>query len=372
MKWKTTLFLLILTVGIGAYVSQVELKRPTADEQEVLNRQALNIAPETVTQVALTLPKGAVTVERTADGWRLVPQQVRANGERIGDLLDRIGPLEAGRVLQGTPDAPLDYSAFGLSPAIGSAAFLADGRTTTLLFGKAAPVGESRYAKRSDAPQVYIIPSYVFDELDVPPEQFRDPLLIPAKTWTIDTAALESPTRRFTLAHRGETWWLTAPIEDRAERSEVGGWLNRAGEIRIERFVDDAPQVEKLTEWGLQMARAELALKKRDAAGPVTVFFGAAVPGSEALVYAKRSDEPAIYAVAASDVEALLIDPTRLRSRACFEYFTSQVGKLAVRSGESQWTVLKQDGRWTLEGSEEPLDPTRVEQVLNSAADLRI
>jgi hypothetical protein len=212
----------------------------------------------------------------------------------------------------------------------------------------------------------------VFDELDVPPEQFRDPLLIPAKTWTIDTAALESPTRRFTLAHRGETWWLTAPIEDRAERSEVGGWLNRAGEIRIERFVDDAPQVEKLTEWGLQMARAELALKKRDAAGPVTVFFGAAVPGSEALVYAKRSDEPAIYAVAASDVEALLIDPTRLRSRACFEYFTSQVGKLAVRSGESQWTVLKQDGRWTLEGSEEPLDPTRVEQVLNTAADLRI
>jgi hypothetical protein len=372
MKWKTTLFLLILTIGIGAYVSQVELKRPTVEEQAALDRQVLDIPPETVTRITLKLPHGTVVLERSGEDWRLVPRHVRADGARISGLLGQMHPLTAERVLQASPDKPLDDASFGLSPETGSLAIEAGGRTTTLLVGKPTPVGESRYAKRSDRPEVYIIPAYVFDELDVPPDLFRDPFVMPAKGWAIETLALDAPSRRFALAHRGDTWWLTEPFEDRAERSEIGGWINRLGEVRIARFVDDEPQVERIKEWGFESPRAEITLKERNSAAPIALFFGASLPESEGMVYAKRSDEPAIYAVAASDIEALVIDPARLRSRACFEYFTSQVGTLVLQSGASTLTVLRQDGQWKLEGSEEPLDPKRVEDVLNTAADLRV
>ncbi len=372
MHWRTTLILFLVTIGVGAYVSLRELKQPTREERETLTKQVVSIPPESVTQLALQTSKGKVVVEHTERGWRLVPQGARADASRISGLLDQLSPLAAQRTLSGSPEKPLDYTAFGLSPERGSLTLLADGRSTTILFGDNTPVGKERYAKRADRPEVYVISGSLFDESDVPPEQFRDPSLIPIKGWTVEALAVTAQTSAFALAHRGEAWWVTQPLEDRADRSTVTTLVNRLGSLRIARFVEDAPQVERLAEWGFDHPKAELRVTRTDTPGPVTVFFGKTLPDAPEMVYAKRSDEQALYAVADADLDALLLDPHDLRSKACFEFFTSQVAKIELQSGQTHWTALKQDGRWTTEGTETALDTGRVESFLNTTSDLRL
>lgn len=378
MHWRTTVVLLLATVGIGAYISLRDLRQPTREERDTLTKQVVNVAPDSVTQVTLQVPTGKIVVERAGSGWRLMPQGVRADESRIAGLLDQTSPLTAQRVLSGPPEKPLDYAAFGLSPEAGSVTLTAKGRAITVLFGDTTPVGTSRYAKRADRPEVYVVPATLFDESDVPLEQWRDPFLVPVKNWTAEALTAAAPRASFALQRRGESWSLTQPLEDRADRGEVTTLLNRLGSLRIARFVDDAPPAERLSEWGFDQSTAELTLTIQGSQ-PITVFFGKPLPdpagggaGAAGMVYAKRSDEPALYAVAASDVDALLIDPHSLRSKACFDFFTSQVTKIDLEEGATRWTAVKRDGRWTLEGTNEPLDERRVEDWLNTAADLRL
>ena len=372
MHWRTTVILLLITVGVGTYVSLYELKQPTREERDTLTKQVVSIPPEAVTQLTLRTSKGQLVVEHTAQGWRLVPQGARADESRISDLLNQLNPLAAQRALSGSPKKPLEYTAFGLSPERGALTLLAHGRSTTILFGDNTPVGKERYAKRADRPEVYVVSASLFDESDVPPEQFRDPSLLPVKHWAVDTLAVTAQTSVFSLAHRGEAWWVTQPLEDRADRGTVTTLVNRLGSVRIARFVEDAPQVERLAEWGFDHPKAELRATMTDAPDPVTVFFGKTVPDAPGMVYAKRSDEPALYAVAAADLDALLLDPHDLRSKACFEFFTSQVTKIELQSGQTHWTARKQDGRWRAENGGTALDTDRVERFLNTASDLRL
>ena len=372
MHWRTTAILLLATLGIGTYISLHDLKAPTRAERESLTKQVISLPPESVTQLTLQVPTGKIVVERTDGGWRLIPQGVRADESRVTGLLEQTSPLAAQRVLSGSPKKPLDYAAYGLAPEAGSLTLTAKGRATTVLFGDKTPVGTLRYAKRADRPEVYVVPAALFDESDVPLEQFRDPALIPIKSWTAESLTVASQRASFSLRRQGENWELTQPIEDRAERGGVTTLLNRVGSLRISRFVDDAPPVERLSEWGFDRPMAELTVTGADAPKPIRVFFGKPLAEAAEMVYAKRSDEPALYAVAASDVEALLVDSHGLRSKACFEFFTGQVTKIALENGRTRWSAVKQAERWKAEGTNAELETKRVEDFLNTAADLRL
>ena len=372
MPWRTTVILLLATIGIGAYISLHELRQPTREEYQSLAKQVVSLSPESVTQLTLQVPTGKIVAERTGGGWQLLPQGVRADEARVTGLLDQTSPLRAERAFSGSPEKPLDYAAYGLAPEAGSLTLTAKGRATTILVGDKTPVGSFRYAKRADRPDVYVVPASLFDESDVPLEQFRDPYLMPVKSWTMESLTVASPRASFALRRRGESWVLLQPVEDRADRGEVTTLLNRAGSLRISRFVDDVPPVERLAEYGFDHPMAELTVTVKDVPKPVAIFFGKSVADAAGMVYAKRSDEPALYAVAASDVEALLTDPHGLRSKACFEFFTSQVTKIELENGRTRWSAAKEAGRWKAEGTNAELETKRVEDFLNTAADLRL
>lgn len=326
MKWKTTLVLLLVTIGVSAYVSLYELKQPGPGEREQRAKRIIAVDPASVTRLTLTVPKGLIALERVEGVWRLAPEGVRADEARITSVLDALDPLTAERVFTDSPDHPIHESDFGLSPAVGSIAVTADGRTTTMHFGDAPPVGGGRYVKLADRPEMYVVRTTVLDDADQPRELYRDPLLLRLQSWGVEFLRVAAPEGVFSIERREDGWGLTDPLVDQADRGEVTTLLNRIGALRIERFLDAAPQVERLAEYGFDHPIAEVTVATQ---GPppsapgatrksrrTTLFFGKPVPDGAGLVYAKRDDEPALYAVAASEVQALLVDPQSLRAAA--------------------------------------------------------
>ena len=72
MKWKTTLALLVLTVGVGAYVSLYELKQPLPEERQRLAARILHVLPDEVTSLAVELPHAKVTLNKDGETWRQI------------------------------------------------------------------------------------------------------------------------------------------------------------------------------------------------------------------------------------------------------------------------------------------------------------
>ena len=331
MQWKTTVALLLLTFGIGAYISLYEIKQPPPELRERLSKQVTDLPLESVNRITIELPQSKVTIARQSDGvtWRLEPQpapptpdamagRMRADTELIQRLLHHTNPLTAQRILTPTADHPLDLKTFGLEPAVGQITWVSEGHPVTLLVGDTTPVGVSRYAKLSDRAEVFIIPPDVVDDANRPPEIFRDPRLVRLSTWAVDHITLATSSSEIELTRQGTVWRLSAvpagtgqagliqPIADEADGSAVEMLLRNLVRLRIKRYVDDAPAVEQMSAWGFDHPMLEMTLSfQQPPGGRVTLFFGKPMPEDASAIYAKRSDEPALYAVASVDVQAL-------------------------------------------------------------------
>lgn len=380
MRWKTTLLLLVATIGLGAYISLYEIRQPLPEERARLTKRVLSLEPETAGQLALTMPLATVTLAKTETGWvvRLSPGTppdggVRADPSRIDRLLGQLASLTAERVLSPRPDHPLDLHAFGLDPAVGQLTVAGSGTSHTLLFGEATPVADNRYAKLADRPEVFVLSSALFNDVNQPRERFRDPLLIRVGEWTLNTVSVTSSATTYTLTRANQRWQLGPPINDEADRAALSTMLHQLSEIMIKRFVNDAPQADQLAAWGFDYPSAEVRLEQGDPSAAVTLVFGKPLPDDPSLVYAKRSDETAVYAVALTDLEPLLASPQTLRSMSPFEFFTNTVTRVELKEGDAtRWTIERQEGRWRAEGSASPLDAQPVDVFLDQLADLQV
>ncbi len=374
MHGKTTLALLTVTVAVGAYLSLYEIRQPPPEERAERAKRILNLSPETVTRIALELPQVQATLRRDGTTWRIDPGGGRADPNLAEQLVELATSLTAQRALAPSPERPLDeMQSYGLSPAIGRITLVAGETPVTLLIGETTPIRDNRYVRVADRPELFIVPSRLFDLANKPAEAFQDPRLIRVDQWGVDELAVRSPQVTYALKRQEEAWWLEQPLRDRADRTAVGTLLTRLGSLIIARVVEPAAPVERLAEWGLEAPQAEITLHQREGAqAVVSLFFGKPLPEDGALVYATRSDEPPLYAVNAADLLPLLQDPQGLRETSCFSFFLSEVMKVEWTREGSTWAVERTGEAWRVDGSGEILDAARIEALLNDAADLLI
>jgi len=384
MQWKTTVGLLILTVGVGAYVALVELKQPTVEEQEVLARQVVRVAPEDVTGLLVEWPNTTATLERTHGSWRLVsPLAVRAEEPLVLRVLNELDPLEAERVLEGSQEKPLKASDYGLEPPVGALTILAGSRATKLAFGEPTAVSDHRYAKLPDSPKVFVVNARLFDALDQPLEAFRSHELLNVDTWEATRITVSSARSSYSLAKQSDRWQLTEPLVDEADSAASSTMLSKLKNLRIERFVSDLPatmtegqagepQVEQLPQWGFETPYARITIALGEGTSPLELFIGKPTVDDAEHLYAKRTDEPAIYTVSKPRIDELLQDPQTLRSRACFEFFATQVTKLNVNWQDASWAVEKVNGQWKQEHTHAQLDAVKVEEFLWKLRDVKL
>lgn len=393
MKWKTTSILLAATVGLGAYLSLYEIRQPPPEDRARLAKQVVRVVADEVTQLVLDLPNVKVTLSREGTTWRLAPQPLRADPALISKLLGALDPLIAERILSGSAEQPLTPNSYGLDPAVGWMSVVSPAGPTTLLVGETTPVAGNRYAQLKGRPEIFVVSAGLFDDANQALEQFRDPLLMRVDTWQADGLTVVAAGSSFTPPHQGEAgftltrtaraWQIAStgltgphpspeqPWTDIADRGEVTALFQRLAGVSIERFLEETPLAEQVATFGFDQPRAELTIQQKDQP-PVTLFFGKPLPDHNSLLYAKRSDEPALYAVTSAHVEALVRDPHGLRSKQCFDFFTSEVTKVEVGREGTRWLIQRSQDQWKAEGEDAPLDQERVEQFLDELGDLNL
>lgn len=387
MKWKTTLVLLIITVGVGAYVSLYELKQPDPERRQELARQVVQINPDTVTELSAAFPVSTVAWTHQGGAWRLTsPVASRADEAAVQRILDELNPLDSEQVMAGSSAAPLALPQYGLEPARGTLSVTTGSQTTTLRFGDPTAVGHHRYLALAQAPtKVWVISAGLFEALDQPGEAFRSHELVTFDAGKVRQITVIFPPHAYTLTksappteaagtERADHWQVTAPLApgvdpglaDAADGAAVSTILSKLRGLRIEQFP------KKPSEGAFASPYATITIgEAQDQPPTLTLTVGAEAADHPEQRYAKRSDEPFLYTVASAKIGELLQDPQTLRAKTCFEFFASQATRF-------QWTwqgttrTLEKDGeRWQAAGTREPLDGSKAEEFLWKVRDVQ-
>lgn len=369
MHWKTTVLLLAVTVGIGAYISLYELRQPTVEEQRQLAKQIVRIEPASVSQIALDMPDGEVTLTRRGAGWMVGPQGLRANDGQVEHLLRQLNPLLAERALR----QPLDPKAFGLDPALGWVTVVSDRGPLTLLLGSPTPIQSNRYLQVSGRPDIFIVSSGLFQAANHGPEAFRDPFLARLDMWQVGGLIVASSSGAYAARRLDRAWTLTFPVADLADEGELQARLNALSALQIKRYASDAPSSEGASTWGFDAPKAELSVRLIEAPSPsIDLVVGNPLPEEPSLLYVRRRDEPSVYAIAAAELAPLLDEPQALRSKAVLSFAPASVARVALARGGTSWTLERVDDRWRDTNTGTTLETAQVEGWLSRLAALRV
>lgn len=180
MRFRHTLILLAILIGLAAYVLLVERKRPAPEEGDVTPPATpltlvLSYQPGDARALRLSLPAldQRTTLERDDAGEWSITQPVieEADQGKVTRLVESLSALRPSRVLTGTVGEPAQYD---LDPPLMVVEIeMKDGFARVLKLGARNPSQSGYYGQISGDERIYLMPSSIGSDveryLDEPP-----------------------------------------------------------------------------------------------------------------------------------------------------------------------------------------------------------
>ena len=313
-------------------------------------------APDRVTMAS----RGRVVFEAVKEGrrWSLrQPLTARADGERIEALLAQLGAVRAAGFVT---DAPvIDRLAYGLQPPEAELVVGMGGQELARLQVGTAPTNapDQRFVRRMAHTNIVTVPAEDLAVLGRPMVDFRDPRVF-GPLPEADRVELRG-TNRFVVGREGTNWFVLEPRRFRAETAAVELLLSSVGQLEVAEFVNDV--VTDLRPYGLDQPSRELRVSS--GTNPVAhLMVGKIANPVGTLLYARRPDEPSVYAVPRT-ILFNLESPGQLRT---WKFGAPQVASVEVVHGGRSLRWSREGTSWkTIAGSAPDVVPEAVEEALH-------
>ena len=323
------------------------------------DRTLMDLGGRTPDRVSVSA-RGRVVFEATKEGRRWMlrqPLTARADGERIEALLAQVG---AARATGFVTDAPvIDRAAYGLQPPEAELAVWSAGVEVARLQVGSAPTNapDQRFVRRMAHTNVVSVLAEDLAPLGRPLVEFRDPLVF-GPLGDVDRIELKG-TNRFVVARDGTNWMVVEPSRFAAEPAAVELLLASVAQLEVAEFVNDV--VTDLAPYGLEKPARELVVAR----GPNEVgrlWVGKVANPVGTLLYARRTDEPSVYAVP----RTILFNLESAGQLRMWKFASTQVVSVAVLHGGRTRSWAREAGGWKLTaGSAEGAVPDAVEELLH-------
>jgi hypothetical protein len=202
MNLRVTLGFLVVAVVLGGLVFGLDKFNigPTAGASATSTAvagqdlQVFTFDDSKVSAFELHQGDKSVRIEKKEDVWTIAGSDDLANRTSFNSLLVRMSQLRATRRV----DSSADLKQYGLDPVKESALVeLSDGTKFELLIGGKTPVQTGTYAKKGDAPDVFVIADQFvsdFERLITDPKEPPTPTPRPATPTPDPALAITTPT----------------------------------------------------------------------------------------------------------------------------------------------------------------------------------
>jgi hypothetical protein len=336
---RSLLVLLVVALGLGAYIYFVESKREPGEAEK--KARVFTVDAGKIEELEIRATSGeTTTLKKTGDHWMIVtPVATSVDEPAVSSIVDGLASMEVDKVID---DNPTGLASFGLEPVRYSIAFKVAGDSTThrLNVGNKTPTGADVYARVEGQNRLFLTMATHDETFNRTSFDLRDKRALVFGRDAVETVTLAGKgAPAIVLARKGGDWSLTAPIQARAEFSPVDGLVGRLDQVHMASIVAEGtePTPAQLKTYGLDTPQMLATI----GAGSTKATLAIGAKKDDTALYARDLSRPIIFTVE----PALLTDLTKkvdeLRLKDVFQFKTFSVSGLDLTHGGTALTFGK-------------------------------
>jgi len=248
---RSTLVLLAILLGLGAYIYFVESDRPTSEEAATAKDSVFELEAEQIEGLRVTASGETSVLEKQDGAWRLLePVDAGVAEMEVDAIANALASLQIERVLE---EQPTDVTPFGLSEPRIDIGFRQAGEETMrhLRLGDKTATGGDLYAQISDDPRVFLIAGYLEGTFDRSPFELRDKSILEFDRDAVERVEVVRGAETLRATKRDDRWLLEAPARGRADSPAFESLLTRLQTVQMKSIVAEGGAPIDLAALGL-------------------------------------------------------------------------------------------------------------------------
>ena len=371
---RSTAVLLVVALGLGAYIYFVESDRPPGGTPEPRD-MAFDFESDDITRLSVTAESGDRTVlEKTDDRWQLVePFAGAVDVTEVVALSSSLAALEMQRVVAEPEDAA-DLTAFGLGePRIEVGVTTTTGTDARLLIGEQTPTGGDLYATVAGSNRVFLISGYLDGTFNKTTFDLRDKTILDFTRDQVDSLEITGADLAIRLRQVDNRWSLVHPIEAHADLGVTNGLVGRLSTGQMAAI--EAESTDALESFGLDTPRLTVTVGLGSSAA--TLLIGDATPAG--TVYARDAARNLVFTVSESLLTELEQGVDEYRRKNLFAFRPFNATALEIDRDDERWKFEKVEAtaegeadRWRRTAPDEgDVEPNVMDDLLAKLSNLR-
>ncbi|MGE5243928.1 MAG: DUF4340 domain-containing protein [Betaproteobacteria bacterium] len=329
---KSTLALVVVLIGLGAYIYFVTWKQPadTTKQEKVF----VSVQADKIDSVTVKAASGeTTTLQKKGGAWTITaPIDAKADESEVSGITSNLASLDVVRVID---EKPANLKLYGLETPRIEITFKGEGDKSDhrLFIGDKSPTGADLFARRDDAKRVFLIPAFQESTFNRTTFDLRDKTLLTFDREKVDAVTVEAADAKpVEVAKSGSDWKLEKPVETKADYGAVEGLIGRLQTVQMKSIVTDKPSPADLKTYGLDKPQATVTLHLGSARAEL--LLGGKAPDNS--VYARDSSRPMVMTVESALLDDLKKGPDALRNKDIFEFRAYNANKIEVtRNGQT-------------------------------------
>jgi hypothetical protein len=372
---RTFAVLVVVLIGLGAYVYFVESKREPSDADK--KDKVFTVEADKIEEITLKAENGErTTLQKKGNDWQIVQPQAgglssQPDGAEVSGLTTNLSSLEIQRVID---DNPGDLGEFGLAQPRLEVSFKSGGKEHRLQIGRKSPTGTDLYAKVADQKRVFLIPSYLDGTFNKTTFALRDKTVLKIDRDKIDALSIVAPKRTLQFTRAAGEWQMTAPVKVRADFNVVDSLVSRLHTLQMKSM---AAAEGALAEYELDKPQATIQLGTGSSQAVLLIGKGA----GEGAVYAKDQSRPAIFTIDSTLLTDATKEPGEFRQKDLFDARPFNTSRIEIARG-AETIVFEKTKVKNKEGQDEEkwrqtapsakdADQTKVDSLISAATGVR-
>ena len=370
---RSFLVLLVILIGLGAYLYFVESKRTPGDTGEKRDK-VFTVEADKIEEIRVRSEAGeTTTLRKSGDEWQIVePVAAKPDEAEVSGLTTNLSSLEMQRVVD---ENAADLKEYGLAQPRIEVAFKSGGQERRLQIGTKTPPGTDLYAKLADSNRVFLVSSYLETTFNRSTFDLRDKSVLKIDRDKVDALEVTSGARTLRFEKKNGEWHMTAPVSARADYSGVEGLVGRISTLQMKSLA--AQDAKDLKQYGLDKPVATVRLSTGSSQASLAIG-GAA---GEGAVYARDVSRPAVFSIESGLADDLKKDPSDFRQKDLFDARAFNATRIEVVRGGQTFTfektkVKNKDGqeeeKWRQTSpSARDVDQSKVDALISAATSAR-
>lgn len=287
----STLILVVVLAGLGAYIYFVESKKPaaSADGSSATKEKVFTVEADKINELRVTYQGETSLLKKEDAGWKMIePTPVDADPPEPIGVATALTNVEIVRVVD---ENATNLEQFGLANPQIAVAFKADGGASgTLKLGnKNATQGEI-YALKNDEKRVFLVSSFQETSFNRKPFDLRDKKILKFERDKADSLILARGANSIELSRSGSEWKVVRPVPSRSDYSAIEGFITRLSSANMSKLVEENPK--DVAKYGLDKPSMTVTI---GAGSAKTVLEVAKAKDGE--TYARDASRPMVFMV---------------------------------------------------------------------------